>query len=73
VVGTTDKHSETPPHALAEKAYVEVARLLLDKGASVSATDKDGKTPLDYAQGQTSIMQVLEKANAAQPQGGKTK
>lgn len=73
VVGTTDTHSETPPHALAEKAYVEVVRLLLDKGASVSATDKDGKTPLDYAQGLTSIMQVLEKANAAQAQGGKTK
>jgi ankyrin repeat protein len=39
----------TPLHWAAHKGYLEVAKILLARGADVNAKDKDGKTPLDSA------------------------
>ncbi|HEX8433665.1 ankyrin repeat domain-containing protein [Archangium sp.] len=41
---------ETLLHAAAWRDRVEIARLLLARGANTSLKDKDGKRPIDYAQ-----------------------
>jgi hypothetical protein len=41
----------TPLHQAAQQGVVEIAELLLDKGAKVDARDKYGKTPLHWAVG----------------------
>ena len=54
----------TPLHWAASEGRKEVAELLIGKGADVNAKDEDGKTPLDWAEGE--LTDLLRK------HGGKT-
>jgi len=54
----------TPLHWAASEGRKEVAELLIAKGADVNAKDEDGKTPLDWAEGE--LTDLLRK------HGGKT-
>ena len=40
---------ETPLHLASRNGYLEVARVLVERGADVTAQDKDGSTPLHVA------------------------
>ncbi len=46
-INVVDKGRETPLHWAASGSKLEVARVLIDQGASVNIVDKDGNTPLD--------------------------
>ena len=54
----------TPLHLASNFGRNEIAKLLISKSADVNALDDDGKTPLDYAEGET--IDLLRK------HGGKT-
>jgi len=54
----------TPLHLAAAWGHKEVVELLIDKGADVNAMDDTGRTPLDYAEGET--------ADLLRKHGGKT-
>jgi ankyrin repeat protein len=43
------RDARTPLHAAAWKDFLDVARLLIEKGAEVDARDEDGGTPLHTA------------------------
>jgi len=51
----------TPLHAAACYGHVEVAQLLIDRGANPAATNADGKTPLEIARerGHTAFAELL--------------
>ena len=65
-VDAKDKQGWTPLHFAAQFGHKEVVELLIAKGADLNAKDDDddGKTPLDYADGE--IADLLRK------HGGKT-
>ena len=44
---------QTAVHAAAQKGWTQVVKLLVENGASPNAKDKRGRTPLDYAKGNT--------------------
>lgn len=46
-------------HFAAEYNAVDTARLLIEAGADVNATDNEGRTPLDYAQNKPENRQAL--------------
>ena len=46
-----DTESRTPLHFACGFAHDEIARLLIESGANVEATDSKGNTPLHYAAG----------------------
>ena len=48
-VDSRDTDGSTLLHAAAERNRLEIAKLLIAKGASKGLTDKDGKRPADYA------------------------
>jgi ankyrin repeat protein len=49
---------------IAVRAYsIDVARLLICRGANVNVTDRDGRTPLDYAESEE-IRELLLKHSA---------
>jgi len=48
-VNIRDKDGKTLLHYAAQKGYLDVIKLLLEKGADINAKDKDGKTPLHDA------------------------
>ena len=62
-----DVNGWTPLHFAAVDGHKEVAELLITKGASVNAKDKDGRTPLDLAKPYPEIADLIRK------HGGKTK
>ena len=45
-----DRGGNTPLHLSATGGHIEMSRLLLDKGASVTASAKDGATPMAVCQ-----------------------
>ena len=45
----TDMYGNTPLHLACEEDRQDVAKLLITKGADVSVTNKEKKTPLDLA------------------------
>jgi ankyrin repeat protein len=47
-----DGTGETPLHYASESGRIEIARLLIEHGASVEVQDKAGRTPLDVASGE---------------------
>ena len=57
----TPSAKTTPLHAAAYYGHVEIAQLLLDRGANPKATNVDGKTPLDVARerGHTRLADLL--------------
>jgi ankyrin repeat protein len=46
----------TALHTAAKRGYVEVVRFLAARGANLNATDRGGRTPLDYALGRSPAM-----------------
>ena len=54
----------TPLRFAAEQGHNEIAELLIAGSAEVNAKDNNGKTPLDYTDGET--------ANLLRKHGGKT-
>ena len=42
----------TPLHHASQSGRIDIARLLLEHGASVEVKDEDGRTPLDVASGE---------------------
>ena len=57
----------TPLHKAAYEGYREIVELLIAKGADVNAKMEDGDTPLDLAEDEPEIADILRK------HGGKTK
>ncbi|KAH9052937.1 ankyrin repeat-containing domain protein [Lactarius deliciosus] len=45
-INALDNHQETPLHVACSEASLEIAQVLLDNGADVSAHNADGQTPL---------------------------
>ncbi|MDB4797316.1 ankyrin repeat domain-containing protein [bacterium] len=43
-------------HRACEKSNIEAVKQFLADGADVNAKDEDGKTPLDYAEGETAVL-----------------
>jgi ankyrin repeat protein len=70
VNGRDDRYQQTPLQAAAAAGYVGIVRLLLENGANIRATDKNGKMPADMAaiNGHDSIVEML--TTAAQQQEG---
>ena len=50
-VNGADASKRTPLHAAAQHGYTDLVRLLAERGASMTAADVDGATPLDAALG----------------------
>ncbi len=44
-----DKDGKTLLHYAAQKGYLDIVKLLLERGADINAKDIDGKIPLHYA------------------------
>ncbi|NIN67511.1 MAG: ankyrin repeat domain-containing protein, partial [Anaerolineae bacterium] len=57
----------TPLHKAAFGGNVELARLLLERGADVAAMTDDGRTPLDIAieRGHAELADVLRRHGAS--------
>ena len=55
----------TPLHCAATEGHIEVAELLLEKGANANAQDNSRMTPLDYARnfGNTEMERLLAGEN----------
>jgi hypothetical protein len=62
-VNSKDSSGSTLLHSAAERNRVDMARMLISRGASASATDASGKRPADYAS--SPEMQALLGAPAA--------
>ncbi|KAM0895476.1 hypothetical protein ACQ4PT_023763 [Festuca glaucescens] len=63
-----DYDQRNPLHVAAAEGLYMMAKLLVDAGASVFATDRRGTTPLDEAResGSKPLMRLLEQAKAAE-------
>jgi len=63
-VNKPDKDGNTPLHESVFRSNLNTAKLFLKKGASVSAKNKEGKTPLDRAKefGPKEMIELLEKS-----------
>lgn len=59
-------HSSTPLHLAARHGHAEVVEVLLEKGASITALDEDGRSPLHIASeySQTTVLSLLLDAHA---------
>ena len=57
----------SPLHESAYRGFVDLVQLLIEKGAAIDATDKDGWTPLHAAcrQGNTNVVLLLVNAKAS--------
>jgi ankyrin repeat protein len=44
-----DEYGRTALHAAAEEGWTSYASILIERGADIDKTDKEGDTPLDYA------------------------
>jgi len=47
---------ETALHTAAKRGFTEVIRFLVEQGAELNATDRGGRTPLDYALGRSPVL-----------------
>ena len=56
----------SPLHESSYRGFIDLVQMLIDKGAAIDATDKDGWTPLHAAcrQGNIDVVLLLVKANA---------
>ena len=55
-----NNHGETPLHIAAREGHIDIAELLINKGADVNAKNNYGKTPFDYAKNEE-IRQLLKR------------
>jgi len=65
-VNATNRNERwTPLHFSAAKGNVEMSQMLLGAGATVHATDYEGKTPLDLAkeEGHSAVVELLLQAS----------
>lgn len=60
----TRKGSETPLHVAAARGYHDVVQKLLDLGANILATDKEGNTSLHWAVNRMEMVELLLGAGA---------
>ena len=61
----------TPLYVACENESVDAARLLLDNGAAVDRSDKEGRTPLDVAKrkGHDALVALLEEHMSSKSRG----
>ena len=59
-----DSHLKTALHYAAQRGRMEVAKLLINKGADVNAEGNEGITPLAIAESYTKIVELLRKHGA---------
>jgi len=60
---TRDELGNTPLHLAAYNGFLDVVRLLLERGADVDARDNKGRAPLDIARemGHVEVARVIEE------------
>ena len=68
-VDTADYEGRFPLHYAAVPCNIEITRILLDHGATVDCTDRNGNTPLSdavfYSAGKLELIQLLLQRGAA--------
>ncbi|CAH3015022.1 unnamed protein product [Porites evermanni] len=64
-VNAANEHGDTPLHLASRWGYAEIVRLLLEKGASLEARNKDKATPLDSSHNKQVSEILLEAIVAA--------
>ncbi len=64
-----DNGGFTPLMVASYEGHLDIARLLIERGADMEAKDYDGKTALDWARGkgQTAVVACLEEAARSTP------
>ena len=55
-----NNHGETPLHIAAREGHIDIAELLINKGADINAKNNYGKTPFDCAKNEE-IRQLLKE------------
>ena len=66
-MNTGDFGDMTPLHFAVLNDDAQIAKLLIDNGANLDATDFEGNTPLHYAQGENSDLFKILKESGANP------
>jgi len=62
-VNARNEYGDTPLHYAAEHGHLDVALLLIERGADVNSRNNEGKTPLDVAreEGHVEVARVIEE------------
>jgi len=60
-ISAKDKDGKTPLHWAAYYDHMNIAKLLIAKGADVNAKDREGLTPLNWAAGEWEVAELLRR------------
>jgi ankyrin repeat protein len=71
-VNANDKNGNLPLHIASVRGHTEIVKLLLDAGAAVNISNKQGRIPLDMA-ANADIVEILRQTEAKTNKDGTTK
>jgi len=66
LVNALDQFGNTALHGAVEKGHIQIIKYLISKGADVNMKDREGRTPLYYAEitANTEVEELLKKYGA---------